>query len=206
METRWGILGGSFNPVHGGHLLLAQDALEAFGLERVLWVPCGQAPHKAAGQLAPAADRLAMLKLAIGGDPRFEVSTVELDRPGLSYAIDTVDELQRRHPGVRFSFIIGADTLPELKTWENSPGLLERCDFVTLGRPGFAPARMSDAEIGLPAPWPERLRARAAEGRAIGISSSEIRRRLAAGLDIRYFVPPAVEAYLRGRSLYGHRL
>lgn len=200
-----GIFGGSFNPVHNGHLLLAQDALEAFGLDRVLFVPCAQAPHKPASLLASAEDRRAMLELALARDPRFEVCGLEMERGGVSYSLDTVTALIRQFPEARPHFIIGSDTLRELSSWKSIDRLLELCEFVTMARPGFDGAGLTDAEIGLPAPWPDRLRAKTATGHVSGISSSEIRRRLARGFGIRYFVPPEVETYIRERKVYVER-
>jgi nicotinate-nucleotide adenylyltransferase len=201
---RLGIFGGSFNPVHHGHLIAAQDALEAFALDRVLFVPCAQPPHKPAAVMAPAADRRAMLELAIADNPRFELCTLELDRGGVSYTVDTLRALRERHPGETLAFIIGVDTLSELHTWRAIGEVLEMAEIVTLIRPGTPPERWSDAALGLPPPWPERLRARMVHGHAVEISSSDVRRRLAEGREIRYFVPPRVEQYLRARRMYTH--
>ena len=203
MDSAIGILGGSFNPVHVGHLILAQDAMERFELERVCFVPCAQAPHKAAEMLAPAEDRFAMLDVAIEGDPRFAVSRVEIDRGSVSYTIDTVREFRRLFPDSRLHFIIGADTLTELKSWRSIGELLDLCAFVTLARPGFRSTDLRDEDIGLPPPWPDRLRARVAAGHAVEISSTDIRMRLAEGLRIRYLVPETVEMYISEHHLYG---
>jgi nicotinate-nucleotide adenylyltransferase len=201
---RLGIFGGSFNPVHHGHLIAAQDALEAFALDRVLFVPCAQPPHKPAAVMASAADRRAMLELALEDNPRFELCALELDRGGVSYTVDTLRALRTQHPDDALVFIIGADTLPELHTWRAMDEILALAEIVTLARPGTPPERWSDAAIGLPPPWPERLRARLAHGHAVEISSSDIRRRLAERREIRYFVPPRVEQYLQARRMYAH--
>ena len=203
MDSDIGILGGSFNPVHLGHLILAQDAFERFELDRVYFVPCACAPHKPADLLAPAEDRLAMLEEAIEGDPRFAVSRAEIDRGGVSFTIDTVREFRQLFPGSGLHFIIGADTLTELKSWRCIGELLSLCAFVTLARPGFRTADVRDEDIGLPPPWPDRLRARVATGHAVDISSTDIRMRLAEGLSIRYLVPETVEMYISEHHLYG---
>lgn len=197
---RIGIFGGSFNPVHHGHLIAARDAASSFDLEEVWLMPCANPPHKPS--LAPAADRVAMIEGAIRGDPVLRCSRLEIERGGTSYTLDTVDELRRRHPEAQWCFIIGSDSLPELRTWHRIGELLERCEFVTLLRPGHAREALTDAAIGLPAPWPERLRARMAEGHGIGISSTDIRARVAAGQSIRYLVPPSVEEYIALHGLY----
>ena len=197
---RIGIFGGSFNPVHLGHLIAARDAAAAFALGEVWLMPCANPPHKPS--LAPAADRVAMVEGATRGDPVLRCSRLEIERGGLSYSLDTVDELRRRHPDVHWCFIIGSDSLPELRTWHRIGDLLERCEVVTLLRPGFAREALTDAAIGLPAPWPERLRGRIAEGHGIGISSTDIRRRVAEGASIRYLVPPSVEEYIALHGLY----
>ncbi len=199
---RIGIFGGSFNPVHHGHLIAARDAAAAFALEEVWLMPCANPPHKPA--LAPAADRLAMVEAALQGDPVLRCCRMEIERGGLSYTMDTIEALHRRHPDVRWSFVVGSDSLPELRTWHRIFELLERCEMVTLLRPGYPRSALTDEAIGLPAPWPERLRARMAEGHAIGISSTEIRRRVAENASIRYLVPPSVEEYLRVHGLYQH--
>lgn len=197
-----GILGGSFNPVHQGHLILAQDALERFELDEVVFVPAFRPPHKEAGQLAEARHRLAMLEMAIEGDPRFSVSAIEGEREGPSYSVDTVRALRALRPDAVWSFIIGADTLPELHAWKEIETLLGLVRVVTLARPGWSAEAMSDAALRLPPPWPERLRQHLAVGHEIGISSTEIRMRVAEGLSIKFLVPDAVDMYIAEHGLY----
>jgi nicotinate-nucleotide adenylyltransferase len=188
VREKIGVFGGTFNPVHTGHLILAQDALEHFGLDRVLFVPCAQPPHKRADRLAPARHRVAMLRAVLRGDRRFRVCTLEIARGGVSYSIDTIRELRRLHPGARFFFVIGADTLGELHTWKNIRELRRLCTFITLDRPGV------EAPRGRPA--------RFIRGHVIGISSSDIRARRARGLGIRHLVPAAVARYIEKHRLY----
>lgn len=200
---RVGLFGGSFNPVHTGHLVVAQDAAEAFDLDRVVFVPCGNPPHKPSGELAAGEHRAAMIEAAIEGDPRFGLSRCEIERPGITYTIDTVREMQAARPGDRLHFLIGADTLIELRTWKDIGRLLELCEFLTLARPGFLLHAVDPDALGLPPPWPQRLLERVARVHEIGISSRDIRMRLAEGLGIRYLVPDCVERYIGEHHLYG---
>jgi nicotinate-nucleotide adenylyltransferase len=202
MHSHIGILGGSFNPIHIGHLFIGRAAAEAFGLDRVLLLPCAVSPFKiGATDLAPGEDRLEMVRLSVAGDPLFEPCGLDLERGGISYAFDTVQALRARHPGVRFSFIIGGDALLGLEHWHRIGEMLELCDVITVQRPGAEPPA-DMAEWPFPAPVRERLLAQMIRGRLCEVSSTEIRRRIAEGRPIRYLVPPAVEAYIRERGLY----
>lgn len=200
--TRIGILGGTFNPVHMGHLILAQDAMEHFELATVLFVPCASPPHKPARDLLPSEHRLAMLEAALEGEIRFQVSRLETDRGGTSYTIDTARELSRLHPGAEINFILGSDSLLELHLWKEIGELLELCRFVTLTRPGADCDCLLKADLHLPPPWPDRLKQNIRAGHTVGISSTDIRYRVAEGLSIRYLVHPAVEMYIAEHSLY----
>ena len=199
---RLGIFGGSFNPVHMGHLVVAQDALELFNLDRVLFVPCNRPPHKSPTGLVDGPHRLAMLEAALEGDLRFEASDIELSRGGISWSVDTARELRLRFPAAELVFIIGADSLLELHLWRESAELLKLCEFVTVVRPGTDMDALQQLELKLPAPWPERLMGNVRVGHLVGISSTDIRCRVAEGLSIRYLVHPAVEMYIAEHSLY----
>ncbi len=201
-KQRLGVFGGTFNPVHLGHLIAAQDAADAFDLSRVLFLPCDCPPHKTARQLASTAHRVAMLEAALEGSLLFEVCDLEVRRGGTSYSIDTMRELARRYPAAALYFIIGADTLLELHTWKAIGELLELCSFITLTRPGFAITPDLAGRLQLPAPWPEKLLANLATGHQVDISSSDIRYRVAEGLRIAYLTPPAVEMYIMEHRLY----
>lgn len=199
-RQRIGILGGTFNPIHLGHLLMAQDAMEQLRLDRVKFIPTALPPHKTAERLAPAADRLRMVRLAIRANPAFEADDIEIRRGGISYTVDTLCELRRRHPRARFYFIIGADSLRELHLWRQARRLVKLCTFVTVPRPGFEPKPVVDPKLD--AATRRRLRQHVLRGHACDIASSDIRRRVARGLSIRYLLPDAVRDYIRRRKLY----
>ena len=139
MKRRIGILGGTFNPIHLGHLLIAQDALERANLERVLFIPSAAPPHKPLAGNVSAAHRLRMLKLALASDDRMAVDTLEIRRGGKSYSVDTLSELRRRQPRAEFHFIIGADSLAELHLWKDARQLVKLCRFIAVTRPGYKP-------------------------------------------------------------------
>jgi nicotinate-nucleotide adenylyltransferase len=200
---RIGILGGTFNPVHIGHLILAQTAIETLELSRMLFIPCATPPHKSPSRLTPAKHRLAMLEMAVEGDPRFEVSDAEIRRGGISYTLDTVADLHKTCPDAELVFIIGADTLPELHLWKEVYTLLALCRIVAFARPGVRLGTLSAKDLHLDSPWPERLLKDIRIGRLIEISSSDVRHRIAEGLSIRYLVPAAVEMYIAEHGLYG---
>ena len=202
-RRRIGILGGSFNPVHLGHLIVAQDALEHFELDGVLFVPCGVPVHKKPEELVSFEHRLAMVQGAIESDLCLDVSDIEGMRAGPSYAIDTVLTLRQRHPENDYSFIIGADTLFELHTWNRIYELLECCEFLSIRRPGAPETpEQIQGKIALCAPWPERLCGRLAVAHQVDISSTDIRMRIAEGMRISYLVPPSVEMYIAEHHLY----
>ena len=202
-RPRLGILGGSFNPVHIGHLIAAQDAMERFDLARVLFIPSHVPPHKTGGALAPAADRVAMLEAVLEDELRFEVSDLEVRRGGVSYSVETLRALARERSGEDLYFIVGSDSLLDLHQWRESGAILRLCTVITVARPGTELARIRPEDLKLPRPWPSRLLSNAFTGRMIGISSSEIRHRAAEGLSLRYLVPREVETYIAEHRLYG---
>ncbi|MHB9144108.1 MAG: nicotinate-nucleotide adenylyltransferase [Symbiobacteriia bacterium] len=199
---RLGILGGTFDPVHIGHLALAEAARAAFALDQVVFIPVAAPPHKGAAPAAAAEHRLAMVQLAVGGNPGFAVSSMELERPGPSYTVDTLVELRRRHPGASLFFIVGADEILDLSvTWREPRRVLELAEFIAATRPGFDLERLHEALAPLgegaearihPLPWLH-----------LGVSASALRERLAAGKTVRYLVPDPVLAYMQRHHLYG---
>lgn len=202
MAERIGILGGSFNPVHNGHLILAQDALEQFGLNRVVFIPAAQPPHKPSLLLAEAAVRLEMLRRAVAGDARFSVSEEELQRGGVSYTVDTLRRLRDLYAGAGLFFIIGGDSLRELHTWKDIYTVLELAEIITVARPGFRTDDLNESTLRLRDPWPRRLASNVATGHLVEISSTDIRNRVARGQSIRYLVPAAVEQYIAATAVY----
>jgi nicotinate-nucleotide adenylyltransferase len=200
--TRIGVMGGTFDPIHVGHLAIAEEAREALRLDKVLFVPAGQPPHKRAADVSAVGDRVAMVRLAIEDNPAFELSGVEADRPGPSFTADTLEALAR-DTGADLTLILSAETFVELPTWHEPARLLDAASMAVVPREGY-PA----PDPGwLEATFPGRAdRVRYLEGPRLGLSSTAIRARVAAGRSIRYLVPPAVEAYIADHSLYTRRI
>ncbi|NQT18669.1 MAG: nicotinate-nucleotide adenylyltransferase [Planctomycetes bacterium] len=196
-----GVLGGTFNPIHIGHLILAGETREAAGLDKVLFVPACCPPHKASEDMLSGGHRLRMASLAVADNPCFEASDIELRRDGVSYTFDTVAELRRRHRDDEFYFIIGADSLPELASWYKIAELVGLCRFLIGDRPGHD-LRWEPLEKLLPEAKVDELRAGVTCTTIIGVSSSEIRSRARRGLTIRYLVPAKVEEYINEHGLY----
>lgn len=202
MRERIGILGGSFNPVHLGHLVLAQDALEKGELDQIILMPCALPPHKDARDLVDGRLRLEMLQHAIEGDPSLTVSDIEIKRGGVSYSIDTLHELKEIYPTADLRFIIGSDMLAELHTWKEIYSIVEQAGFIVFRRPDYCHDALPETLCRLKSPWPQRLQESVISGHMIEISSSEIRMRIAEGMCIRYLVHPAVEMYINEHGLY----
>lgn len=183
-----GILGGTFNPIHTGHLLIAEGVRKKLNLDYILFIPCCLPPHKKPIKLAPAKHRLAMVRLAIKGSPFFKVSTVELERGGKSYSVDTLEELHRQHKGkAKFFFIIGSDSLSGLKTWKSLDKLMKLCNLVAVTRPGYFKQYPRVLRLDLP---------------TLPISSTDIRRLVRQGKSIRYLVPEKARSYIIRNKLY----
>ncbi len=209
-----GVLGGTFNPVHHAHLRLGEEAREALGLARLLFVPAGR-PALKHEQLAPARDRVEMVRLATASNPAFEVLDFELARSGPSYTVDTLREIARRFPEERLWFIVGGDVLRELDRWREPETLFGLASLAVAGRPGSteAPAKLlPEALLALFEPGPNGLvhasgnEIRALPFPALEISASEVRRRIARGASVRYLVPDAVLDYIRKHRLYEERV
>lgn len=201
---RIAIFGGSFNPIHNGHLLVAQAVFEAFGFDQLLLVPCQISPFKQ-GQdgtvVADASQRLDMLRLAVGSDSRFDICDIEAKRQGVSYTIDTVHQLINRYPNTRFSLVMGMDSLLDLYRWRQANELVSLCDIVTVQRPGCDEVP-SPSALHFPLEVAEKIVKNVLRGRLCDISSTEIRQRIAEGRSIRYLVPLAVEDYILQNKLW----
>jgi len=201
-----GLFGGSFDPVHLGHLLAAQAAIEELGLDRLFFIPATQSPFKPASQPAPALARLRLLRLALAGKTNCEIDDQEIRRGGVSYSIETVRDYARRFPKVELFYLIGADNAAKLNEWREANELAKLTEFVALprfvGSSGFSrsePSRpLRDGTPNFPPPF----RGRTLKGFPLAVSSSEIRARVKAGLPIEPLVPPAVAQAIRAAKLY----
>ena len=190
-QQRIGILGGTFDPPHVGHLWLATLAADAIGLDRVLFMPAAQPPHKGGRLVTSAADRLLMTRLAIAGDDALDLTIIEMERPGPSYTIDSVIELQRTYgTEATLYLVMAADSLAQIDTWRQPDELLDRIEWIVGPRPGSPDPDRS----GLADRFGERAgRIHLLEGPSLDVSSTQVRRRVAAGKTIRYLVPRGVE-------------
>jgi len=197
---RIGILGGTFDPIHYGHLFITEEARVRIPLERVLFVPAAQPPHKARTTItAPEHHRLRMVELAIASNPYFEVSRVDIDRPGPHYSVDMIPLLQEEYgPQTEFYFIMGLDSLTELPTWHEPARLLELCRLAVASREGYD-ANLQALERTLPGISARTLLLDTPE---LEISSTDIERRIKEGLPIKYLLPEAVEEYIHAHRLY----
>lgn len=199
---RIGIFGGTFDPVHTGHLILAEQAREQARLDAVWFVPAPRPPHKDEDALSRFETRVEMLALATAGNPSFRVDEVEKERDGPSFTVDTVAELRRRHPGDEFHLLVGSDTLKDVPLWHEPIRLLQQAGLVVMARPGHAVLSANELRTRLSMPEAVPLRLEVVEAPLIDISSRDLRRRAAAGRSLRYFLPRAVEAYIHDKQLY----
>ncbi len=188
---RIGLFGGSFDPVHLGHLLVAQAAREELELTRLFFIPAAQSPFKPDQTPRPAKERLRLLRLALAGKEWCEIDEQEIKRGGVSYTIDTVRDYARRFPQAELLYLIGADNVPQLPKWREAQDLARLAEFVAIPRPGEAEA-----------PFPAPFRGRTLRGFPLGVSSSQIRQRVKAGLPIDHLVPTTVAEAIRHNRLY----
>ncbi len=193
-----GVLGGTFDPPHYGHLVLAENARVQLGLQHVLFVPAGQPPHKPDQPVTSPDHRLEMVRAAIADHPAFELSRVDIDRRGPHYTVDMLAMLHRAWPEAQLFFLLGGDSLIQLPLWHDPVGIIRQARLAVMQRPGYvvdmdvlerAVPGITECLVWLDVPY-------------LDISSSELRRRVRAGLPVRYLVPPAVEEYIRANSLY----
>jgi len=205
MAKRIAVFGGTFDPVHIGHLITARAVAEQRGFERITLVPAASPPHKR-GALAAPEHRMAMLRLAVGDDPTFEICELELYRTGPSYTYRTLIELRDRHgPDAELYWIIGADMLASLHTWHRAKEVMDLARILVAARPPW-PGKADELLAGLAGPLGpqnvEQLRRSIVETPLIDISSTELRRRIAAGRPVRYFIPEHVITYIDKHGLY----
>ena len=215
-----GLLGGSFNPVHSGHLAIAHQTRETLSLDQILFIPTSHPPHKPTGSLAPAQDRYEMVRLAIASHPSLTISDVELRRPGKSYSIDTIRLLRQEYgPDTQLFFLIGLDAILDFPSWRDPRTLLELCSFVVLSRPGLSFRSLSTVRLLPPIPYPSladldaerifRIDVPLGNQRLICLkqppcptSASDIRARIRQGLSVANLLPPLVESYILRHHLY----
>jgi nicotinate-nucleotide adenylyltransferase len=199
---RIGVFGGTFDPVHLGHLIVAEQCREQAALDQVWFVPAARPPHKLTHELTPFARRAEMLSLAIAGHPPFRVDELEKDRPGPSYTADTLAELSAKHPNVDWHFIIGSDSLPDLPLWNEPARVLRMARLLVVTRPGHPIMPTQELKTALSLPPDVELRLQVIESPLIAISSSDLRRRAKEGRTLRFLVPRAVECYIEDKGLY----
>ncbi len=188
--SRIGILGGTFDPPHYGHLTIAETAIRKLKLKEVIFVPAKTPPHKSEEEISSRRDRLAMLKLAVAGKERIHISEIEFERQGPSYTVDTLTELQREYPDDEFYFLIGADNISEMESWHQPERIFEMVNVVAAGRPGFSAAGKFAGMI------------ESFDMKPVNISSTMIREKVRADLSISGLLPAAVEEYILKRNLY----
>ncbi len=191
-KDRLGILGGTFDPIHLGHLILAEQLKEWLNLKKVIFIPSNP-PHKENSLLSSAKDRLMMAKIAIKDNPDFILSDLELKREGKSYTIDTLNEFKKLYPGSELFLLLGSDVLDEIKSWKEPDKIFEEVKVVIALRPGLnkidSQSRFVKKSLLFPIP-------------GLNISSTQIREKVKAGKSIRYLVPPGIEEFIRAKNLY----
>ena len=221
-EKRIGLFGGTFNPVHLGHLRGAEEIREAFGLQQVIFIPAAIPPHKVAEEVIEAKHRLEMVRLATATNPFFSTTDIELSRPEKSYSIDTIRYFRERHQDV-FFFILGRDAFVEIETWKEFQRLFSLCNFIVMTRPGFQKTLSTSVRVDSDSPLPEALvpvfrydqeikgwihnsghTLHSKEITVLDISSTKVRELIEKGESVRYLVPGEVEAYIQKNRLYSH--
>jgi nicotinate-nucleotide adenylyltransferase len=200
-RERIGVLGGTFDPVHNGHLHIADTLRTALNLDRVLWVPAGRPPHKSDQIVSSDRDRLAMLDLALASSVTAEISTIDIDRSGPSYTADTLEVLAGRFPSARLFFLMGEDSLRDLPTWHDPERILRVAELAVAGRPGVE-TDLESLELQVPGVGKH---VHVVPTKEIAISSSDIRRRVRESQPVGGLVPAIVEAYIRDNGLYARQ-
>jgi len=191
--VRIGVFGGTFDPPHVGHLLLASDAREALDLDRLIFVPAATQPFKAhTPPIASARDRLEMVRLAVADDANYTIDDTEIDRKGLSFTVDTLEQLSRKNPGAKLFLLLGEDTLAGIDGWRNPGRIRELATLAVMRRSGSEGPPVTAIAAGVTT----------VSARRVDVSSTEIRERLRAGKSIKGFVPESVERFIEARGLY----
>lgn len=188
-----GLFGGTFNPIHNAHLKVAQTALEEFGMEKIIFIPSKMPPHKNDSNIPKPKIRYEMVKLAIQDNPNFEISSIELDREGPSYTIDTIEKMEEKYDGL--AFIVGADNLIKIRTWKEPEKLLSSCPFLVAPRRGYTEEDFKDSYF-------QDKEIEFLNMEEIKISSTEIRKAYKKGLPIDNFVPNKVKRYIEEKRIY----
>lgn len=197
---RLGIMGGTFDPVHIGHLVTAEEARQQFSLDEIVFMPTGEPPHKSGRRITSAEDRFSMTVIATNSHPRFWVSRLEIDAPGPDYTVDTLRALRERFSeDTSLFFITGADAVLDILTWKEPERVLELCEVIAATRPGYDLERLA----GLLESLPRRECVHVMEIPALAVSSSMIRARLGAGRGARYLVSDGVASFIEKAGLYG---
>jgi nicotinate-nucleotide adenylyltransferase len=199
---RIGVFGGTFDPVHFGHLILAEQCREQGPLDQVWFVPAARPPNKLERVITPFAQRVEMLSLAIAGHPAFRIDPLEKDRDGPSYTVDTLTQLHQLHPEHDFFLLVGSDSLADLPSWYEPVRIVQQAGLLIVARPGWPVPAIEQLRAALRLPPDVPLRAEVVETPLIDISSRDLRRRAAAGRSLRYFMPRAVECYIHDKGLY----
>jgi len=212
---RIGLFGGTFDPIHWGHLRSAEEVREAYALDRILFIPTSKPPHKSGQTKTSARDRLSMVRLAVARNPNFKVSTVEINRPGVSYSIDTLRYFAARNRGKHsYHFILGLDAFREIGSWKNFEKVFPLCNFIVTSRPGSSKSHLlSGVSVAVRKLFcydREEKNYRHRSGNTLhflqltdfAVSASDIRSRVRQGKSIRYLVPTAVADYIKKRRLY----
>ncbi|MGA2062699.1 MAG: nicotinate-nucleotide adenylyltransferase [Thermoguttaceae bacterium] len=197
-----GIFGGTFDPIHYGHLMLAECCREQRGLDAVWFLPAAVPPHKRDQELTPATKRIEMLKLAIAGNPAFSVCTYETDRGGVNYTVDTLTHIHEEEPGRELFFLMGEDMLLDLPHWKQPERVCQLALPVVVHRAGMAALDFNCLTAVATPQRIEQILRHQVEMPEIGLSGSDIRRRVAAGKSIRYYTPRAVEKYIETHAMY----
>ncbi len=199
---RVGIFGGTFDPVHLGHLILAEQCREQGRLDQVWFVPAPRPPQKQGQPLTRFEQRVEMIHLAIAGQPAFRVEEIEKERSGPSFTVDTVTELRRRHPTDEFHLLVGSDTLAEIHTWYEPVRLLELVGLLVMTRPGFPTRSVEQVRTALHLPESAAVRLQVVDSPLIDIASRDLRTCASSGRTLRYLLPRAVEVYVTEKFLY----